>query len=42
MASDLNLDYYYQKCKGDSLHTQSANLEVDIEVLNYNLKLLLT
>ena len=37
LASDLNIDYYYQLCKGDNTYTQIANIQVDLEELKTNL-----
>ena len=38
MASALNLDYYYLKCKGTSLDPHLSNIVVPISELNELLK----
>jgi capsular polysaccharide biosynthesis protein len=40
LANDLNLNYYYQVNKGDSNDTHIVNIEVDIELLEKNIKLM--
>jgi capsular polysaccharide biosynthesis protein len=41
LASDLDLNYYYQLNKGDSEHTHEVNITVDIALLEKNVKRML-
>ena len=38
LASDLNLDYYYQLNKGDRKDTHEVNVTVDILLLKQNIE----
>jgi capsular polysaccharide biosynthesis protein len=42
LASDLNLDYYYQLNKGDKKNTHDVNINVDILLLKQNIESLLS
>lgn len=41
LTSALDLNYYYQKCEGDSASTQTANLKVDIQTLKKNIRIMI-
>ncbi|MES2568231.1 MAG: glycosyltransferase family 61 protein [Bacteroidota bacterium] len=38
LASDLNIDYYYQLSQGDTIDTHEVNLTIDLNVLKSNLE----